>query len=198
MEADHETRAQNSDGGGWCIHWRIGILGAPLAKLPHVMFFGGGVVIKLGDEVIGSIGAAGAPGAKLASESLHPPPQPKGRRYLPARGAGIYVSSAQQLSCSFTERVFGLHIAGEPRIASNINGAGQMDKLPFTIEILEFEDERSVVIDRVIGGSVYFEEAKRIGQHLLSIVDAGTRPRGYRVVSNNHELVYTWRSGDGG
>ena len=38
---------------------------APLAKLPHVMFFGGGVVIKLGDEVIGSIGAAGAPGAKL-------------------------------------------------------------------------------------------------------------------------------------
>ena len=38
---------------------------AALAKLPHVMFFGGGVVIKLGDEVIGSIGAAGAPGAKL-------------------------------------------------------------------------------------------------------------------------------------
>jgi uncharacterized protein GlcG (DUF336 family) len=38
---------------------------APLAKLPHVMFFGGGVVIKLGEEVIGGIGAAGAPGAKL-------------------------------------------------------------------------------------------------------------------------------------
>lgn len=38
---------------------------APLAKLPHVMCFGGGVVIKLGDEVIGSIGAAGAPEAKL-------------------------------------------------------------------------------------------------------------------------------------
>src|SRR5271166_4534956 len=27
---------------------------APLAKLPHVMFFGGGVVIKLGDETIGT------------------------------------------------------------------------------------------------------------------------------------------------
>jgi hypothetical protein len=27
---------------------------APLAKLPHVMFFGGGVVIKFDDEVIGS------------------------------------------------------------------------------------------------------------------------------------------------
>ena len=38
---------------------------APLTKLPHVMFFGGGIVIKLGDETIGSIGAAGAPGAKL-------------------------------------------------------------------------------------------------------------------------------------
>ena len=38
---------------------------APLSKLPHVMFFGGGVVIKLNDEVVGSIGASGAPGAKL-------------------------------------------------------------------------------------------------------------------------------------
>ena len=38
---------------------------APLSKLPHVMFFGGGVVIKLGDETIGAIGASGAPGAKL-------------------------------------------------------------------------------------------------------------------------------------
>jgi uncharacterized protein GlcG (DUF336 family) len=36
-----------------------------LSKLPHVMFLGGGVVIKLGDETIGAIGAAGAPGAKL-------------------------------------------------------------------------------------------------------------------------------------
>jgi len=38
---------------------------APLSKLPHVMFFGGGVVVKLGEETIGAIGAAGAPGAKL-------------------------------------------------------------------------------------------------------------------------------------
>ena len=38
---------------------------APLAKLPHVMFFGGGVVIKLGGETIGAIGASGAPGGKL-------------------------------------------------------------------------------------------------------------------------------------
>jgi uncharacterized protein GlcG (DUF336 family) len=44
---------------------------APLAKLPHVMFFGGGVVIKFGDEVIGSIGASGAPGAKLDDGCAH-------------------------------------------------------------------------------------------------------------------------------
>ena len=38
---------------------------APLSKLPHVLFFGGGVVIKLGDETIGAIGTGGAPGAKV-------------------------------------------------------------------------------------------------------------------------------------
>jgi hypothetical protein len=71
------------------------------------------------------------------------------------------------------------------------------DRLPFTIEIVEFDDEHPVVIDQVIGGSVYLEEAKRIGRHLLSVVDAGTRPRGYRVLSNDHELVYAWRLSDG-
>jgi len=29
------------------------------------MFFGGGIVIKMGDETIGAIGASGAPAAKL-------------------------------------------------------------------------------------------------------------------------------------
>ena len=38
---------------------------APLSKLPNVIFFGGGVVIKVGNEVVGAIGGAGAPGAKL-------------------------------------------------------------------------------------------------------------------------------------
>ena len=36
-----------------------------LAKLPNLLLFGGGLVIKLNDEVIGAIGAAGAPGADL-------------------------------------------------------------------------------------------------------------------------------------
>jgi uncharacterized protein GlcG (DUF336 family) len=36
-----------------------------LAKLPHLLLFGGGVVIKIGDEVVGAIGTAGAPGGEL-------------------------------------------------------------------------------------------------------------------------------------
>jgi uncharacterized protein GlcG (DUF336 family) len=34
-------------------------------QVPHLMLLGGGIVIKTGDEVIGAIGAAGAPGADL-------------------------------------------------------------------------------------------------------------------------------------
>jgi uncharacterized protein GlcG (DUF336 family) len=39
--------------------------GALFTQLPHLILFGGGVPIKLGDETIGAIGAAGAPGANL-------------------------------------------------------------------------------------------------------------------------------------
>jgi uncharacterized protein GlcG (DUF336 family) len=34
-------------------------------QLPHLILLGGGIVIKVGDEVVGAIGAAGAPGADL-------------------------------------------------------------------------------------------------------------------------------------
>ena len=34
-------------------------------QLPHLILLGGGLVIKVGDEVVGAIGAAGAPGANL-------------------------------------------------------------------------------------------------------------------------------------
>jgi hypothetical protein len=36
-----------------------------LAKLPNLLLFGGGVVIKINDEMIGAIRAAGAPGGDL-------------------------------------------------------------------------------------------------------------------------------------
>lgn len=38
---------------------------AQLGLLPHVLLLGGGLPIKIGDEVVGAIGAAGAPGANL-------------------------------------------------------------------------------------------------------------------------------------
>ncbi len=38
---------------------------ANLLKLPDLLLLGGGIVIKLGDEVVGAIGAAGAPGGDL-------------------------------------------------------------------------------------------------------------------------------------
>ena len=69
------------------------------------------------------------------------------------------------------------------------------DKAPFTIEILGFVHDCPVILDRVVGGSLYLEEAKRIGQHLLSIAQ-GPQPKGYRVLTNDHQLVFTWRSED--
>ena len=40
-------------------------------QLPHLILFGGGVVIKIGDEVVGAIGASGAPGANLDEACAH-------------------------------------------------------------------------------------------------------------------------------
>jgi uncharacterized protein GlcG (DUF336 family) len=44
---------------------------ANLFKLPHLLLLGGGIVIKLGDEVVGAIGAAGAPGGDLDEACAH-------------------------------------------------------------------------------------------------------------------------------
>lgn len=44
---------------------------ALFTQLPHLILFGGGVVIKVGDEVVGAIGAAGAPGANLDDACAH-------------------------------------------------------------------------------------------------------------------------------
>jgi uncharacterized protein GlcG (DUF336 family) len=38
---------------------------ALFTQLPHLILFGGGIVIKLDDDVIGALGASGAPGAAL-------------------------------------------------------------------------------------------------------------------------------------
>ena len=41
------------------------VLANILFKLPHLLLAGGGIVIKVGDEVVGAIGASGAPGGDL-------------------------------------------------------------------------------------------------------------------------------------
>lgn len=68
------------------------------------------------------------------------------------------------------------------------------DKAPFEFEILGFKHDCAVVLDRAVSGSVYLEEAKRIGRHFLSIVEGQTS----RIpgLPNEHQLVFTWRSGD--
>jgi uncharacterized protein GlcG (DUF336 family) len=38
---------------------------ALFTQLPHLILIGGGIVIKVGDEVVGAIGASGAPGGDL-------------------------------------------------------------------------------------------------------------------------------------
>jgi uncharacterized protein GlcG (DUF336 family) len=43
-----------------------------LFKLPHLLLLGGGIVIKLGDEVVGAIGASG----RLVATSTTPAPTP--------------------------------------------------------------------------------------------------------------------------
>lgn len=44
---------------------RAQAIGTLTARLPHLLLVQGGVVIKMGNEVIGAIGASGAPGGNL-------------------------------------------------------------------------------------------------------------------------------------
>ena len=72
-----------------------------------------------------------------------------------------------------------------------------MIKQPLTIEVFGLKDRNPVVLDRVIGGSVSLDEAKRIGRRLFSIVDAETPPEGYRILGPDHELIYDWQADEG-
>ncbi len=44
---------------------RANAIGTLTSRLPHLLLFQGGLVIKIGDEVVGAIGASGAPGGPL-------------------------------------------------------------------------------------------------------------------------------------
>lgn len=69
------------------------------------------------------------------------------------------------------------------------------ERKPLTIEILGTKDGTPVVLDRVVGGSIYLDEAKRIGQRLLERVEGEAAPDSYRILSPNHELIYEWQAG---
>jgi hypothetical protein len=65
-----------------------------------------------------------------------------------------------------------------------------------TIEILGLGPAGPAVVDRVVGGSAYLDEAKLIGERLLSRTDLEGGSGGYRVLSADLELLYSWPPGD--
>lgn len=65
-------------------------------------------------------------------------------------------------------------------------------RLPLTIEVFGLKNGESVILERVIGATVYLDEAKRIGRRLLFKVDAEAQPKGYRIFSD-YELIYAWQ-----
>jgi hypothetical protein len=71
-----------------------------------------------------------------------------------------------------------------------------VDKRPLTIEILALVPEGPIVRDRVIGGTPFLDEAKRIGECLLSRTEIAVGHGGYRILSSDLQVLYTWPSGD--
>ncbi len=69
-------------------------------------------------------------------------------------------------------------------------------RLPLTIEVFGLRNGERAVLERVIGGTVHVDEAKRIGRRLLSKVDADTQPKGYRILCDG-ELIYAWQIAHG-
>jgi hypothetical protein len=70
-----------------------------------------------------------------------------------------------------------------------------VDREPLTIEVLGGSNGiQPAILDRVIGGTVDLDEAKRIGRHLLSITEGA--PKAFRIVSQAHQLLYEWHVAD--
>lgn len=66
---------------------------------------------------------------------------------------------------------------------------------PLTIEILgETDGSHAEVLDRVIGGTIFLDEAKRIARHLFEITAAEIPSHGFRILSCEHEVIYEWRA----
>jgi hypothetical protein len=76
-------------------------------------------------------------------------------------------------------------------------GAPSMpDRMPLTIEVLGGGDgKHPVVFDRVTGGTIYLDEAKRIGRRLFEIADGDIR-KGFRILDPGRQVLYEWHAGD--
>jgi hypothetical protein len=70
------------------------------------------------------------------------------------------------------------------------------DRKPLTIEVLgENKGAQAVVLDRVTGGTIYLDEAKRIGRRLFEIADEDMRA-GFRILDPARAVLYEWHAGD--
>jgi hypothetical protein len=67
-----------------------------------------------------------------------------------------------------------------------------VDKRPLTIEILALGPEGPIVHDRVIGGTTVLDEAKRIGERLLSRTEIAVGHGGYRILNSDSKLLFAW------
>ena len=70
-----------------------------------------------------------------------------------------------------------------------------LDRKLLNIEVLGGSGHPAV-LDRVIGGTVYMEEAKRIGHRLVSVAEGETRATGFHVLGPDNRLLYEWHVGD--
>jgi hypothetical protein len=66
---------------------------------------------------------------------------------------------------------------------------------PLTIEILALGSGDPMAVDRVTGGTIYFDEA-RIGERLLSRAEIEVGYGGYRILNSDFQILYIWPSGD--
>jgi hypothetical protein len=72
-----------------------------------------------------------------------------------------------------------------------------LNERSLTIEILALRSSGDpTVVDRVTGGTIYFDEAKRIGERLLSRTEVEVGYGGYRILNSDLQVLYTWPSGD--
>jgi hypothetical protein len=54
--------------------------------------------------------------------------------------------------------------------------------------------DEACVLDRVIGGTCYLDEATRIGHHLLSSTEGS--PSAFRVLNQDNQPLYEWHLGN--